>query len=231
MEQQMKKEDAYNLIEGEWNGFRFRRIEPKDHAAVFDHIAQYFLRDEPTCKLFGWNEEFVADFTRLVAAMIGLGDNLSFLAEDIITNEVAAVRITYVHQKDASFEHLRRDSRQMKQLVQLLSMLEEMAKPKEKLGIDTWVDLFVASTATKYRRLGLTGEFYTRSINFLTACGYKHALVIVSSPYTRAATARRGFVDLARVDYKDFRDDDGNSVFNPEELNEEHFAVSRVKIL
>jgi len=225
------KKDAYNLIEGEWNGFRFRRVEPKDHAAVFDNIAQYFLRDEPTCKLFGWSEDFVADFTRLVAAMIELGDNLSFLAEDVTTNEVAAVRISYVHKKDASFEHLKFESRQMKQLVTLLSMLEEMAKPKETLGIDTWVDLFVASTATKYRRLGLAGEFYTRSIKFLTACGYKHALVIVSSPYTRAATARRGFVDLASVDYKDFKDQDGNPVFKPEELSEEHFAVSRVKIL
>lgn len=75
----MPSEDSYRLIEGDWKDFRFRRITPSDYPAVFDQIAQNYVRDEAVEKLLGWSQEMADEVTRVVEHF--LPDGLSFLAE------------------------------------------------------------------------------------------------------------------------------------------------------
>lgn len=75
----MPSEESYKQIEGEWKDFRFRRISPSDHDAVFEHVAQNFVRDEPTSKLLGWSQDFADDMNRVVQYFLGHG--MSFLVE------------------------------------------------------------------------------------------------------------------------------------------------------
>lgn len=81
--------DAYNEFEGVWKNFRFRRIELQDHDAVFAHIKECFLRDEPTCALLGYSQGLADDFCRIVEVM--LRDKMSFLAQDVETGEVSVL--------------------------------------------------------------------------------------------------------------------------------------------
>ncbi|CAL8111121.1 unnamed protein product [Orchesella dallaii] len=226
----MPSEESYKVIEGDWKDFRFRRVLPADYEAVQEHVAQNFVRDENTCKLLGWNEDFAADVSLVVSLF--LPEGLSFIAEHIPTGKIAGVRITFHHKPDSSFDGVPLKSRNSKILLKLVNEIEEMADVVNKHGIDTWAEFFIASTSPDFRNQGLAGEFYDRSINFLTAEGFKHALVVVTSPYTRKATIKRGFEQQSRIDYENFLDfDEKTPVFKKEDLTSEHYAMVMLKTL
>lgn len=100
-----------------------------------------------------------------------------------------------------------------------------------RFGIDSWAELLIASTNREFRNQGLTGVMYDRSLAFLKAEGYKHAFVIVTSPWTQQCTRNRGFIQTSGFDLVDLVDHDGVPVFKKEELKPEHFAFSMVKVL
>lgn len=75
----LPSEESYKKIEGDWKDFRFRRIQPSDHPAVFEHIASNFVRDEPTSKLLGWSQDFADDMNRVVEFFLTHG--MSFIIE------------------------------------------------------------------------------------------------------------------------------------------------------
>ncbi|ODM99512.1 Dopamine N-acetyltransferase [Orchesella cincta] len=227
----MSSEESYKQIEGEWKDFRFRRIQPSDYEAVYEHIAQSFCRDEPTANLLGWSEEFAADVNRIVAVF--LPEGLSFLAEHKSTGKIAGVRITFHHKADSdAFEGIPLNTRNCKIMVKMVTDVEEMADVTTKHGINTWAEFLLVSTSQDFRKQGLAGEFYNRSIKFLKAEGFKHALVVVTSPYTQKATSGRGFEQQSRLDYGNLMDFDGKTpVFKKEELTPDHFAMVMLKTL
>lgn len=87
----MPSEKSYNKIEGDWKDFRFRRIQPADHAAVFEHLANNFIKDEPTAKLLGWSQDYVDDMNRVVEILVTHG--LSFLVEHKESGKVCKINI------------------------------------------------------------------------------------------------------------------------------------------
>lgn len=110
--------------------------------------------------------------------------------------------------------------------------IEAMGDLTNKRGIQTWAGFMVASTTREFRNQGLAGEFYNRSIKFLRAEGFKHALVVVTSPWTKQATKTRDFEQLARLNYEDLVDYEGQPMFKKEELNpDHHFALLMLKTL
>ncbi|ODM99597.1 hypothetical protein Ocin01_07070 [Orchesella cincta] len=224
----MPSEESYKLIEGEWKDFRFRRVLPADYAAVLDHVAQNFCRDERTCSLLGWNEEFAADVNKVVAQF--LPEGLSFIAEHIPTGKIAGVRVTFHHKPDSNFGTL--ESRNAQLLLKFVNEIEELADVTTKHGIDTWAELFIASTSRDFRNQGIAGEFYDRSLKFLKAEGFKHALVVVTSPWTKQATIKRDFKQQSRLDYENFMDFDGKTpVFKKEDLTPQDFAMVMLRPL
>jgi hypothetical protein len=76
-------------VDGPWNFNKFlvRRIIPEDYSKVLEHVKQYFIKEEPTCVLLGFDNKF-ADQLLKVVQFIMLKDNLSLLAEDSETKEV-----------------------------------------------------------------------------------------------------------------------------------------------
>lgn len=109
--------------------------------------------------------------------------------------------------------------------------MEARADVANKYKIESWAEFFIASTNRDFRNQGIAAEFYDRSIKFLRAEGYKHALVAVTSPYTKQATKKRGFEQASRMDYEELTDLEGNPAFKKEDLNEDHFALVMMKVL
>lgn len=109
--------------------------------------------------------------------------------------------------------------------------IEAQADFPGKYGIDNWAEFFAVSTDPEFRNQGLAGELYERSIKFLKSAGFKHALVLVTSPYTKQATRKRGFIEIARMDYDQIKNPEGKPAFKAEELNEDHFGLVMVKEL
>jgi hypothetical protein len=80
------KTKNYHLVEGEWKSFVFRRISRSDYRRVFNHINEYFLKEEPTCTLLGYTETFSKQMEIIITGL--LDQNLSFLAESKESGEV-----------------------------------------------------------------------------------------------------------------------------------------------
>ncbi len=145
--------------------------------------------------------------------------------------QIAGVRVTFHHTKNTSFEGIEISSTAGKNLVKLVEDIERLADIENNLGDDSWGEFFLTSTIPKYRQLGLAGEFYNRSMRFLKKLGFRNVVVIVSSPYTRAATKRSGFTELACLMYKNLMGFDGQLVFKKDQLTDEHFACCKFKAL
>ncbi|CAL8111442.1 unnamed protein product [Orchesella dallaii] len=219
----------YSLIEGPWDRYTFRKVQPQDWEKVIKHIQTYFLRDEPTSKLLGYTDEYGEEFA-ILAKKLFL-DNLSFWVEDNETGEVAAVRVTFRHRKDTTFDGISMNSRTLKHLYKLVDICHQRCDLFEKYDLEEYADFFVASCAPKYRKRGITTEMYKRSLAFLKAEGFKLAKSVFTSPYTRAAARNLGFVEDSRVEFSELKEEDGSPLFYPKVLNEEHYGSMMSKLL
>lgn len=81
----------FHLVEGQWKNFTFRRIFPSDYSSVLEHVREYFIKEEQTCVLLGYSEDFANQLIQVVQE--ALKDNLSFLVEHSDTKEVKSVHI------------------------------------------------------------------------------------------------------------------------------------------
>lgn len=77
------------LVEGAWKELTFKRVEAQDYPRVVRHIQEYFMKDEPTCSLLGYTNDFGDEMEAMVRKM--LAENLSFLVEHAETSEVCKV--------------------------------------------------------------------------------------------------------------------------------------------
>jgi predicted acetyltransferase len=118
-----------------------------------------------------------------------------------------------------------------KVLLRLVDILDKMKNLYDGFGVEEYAEFFIASCDPKYRRLGLTTEMYRRNLEFLTAEGFQLAKSTFTSPYTRSIVSKFGFEEVCRLDYHEFVDEEGQMVFNPDELSDEHFAAVMVKEL
>lgn len=83
---EMPSTNNFDIVEGEWKNFVFKRITHDDHSRVLEHFRKYFLLEEPTCQLLGCTDLFVQ---QMEATTLGLlKDNLSFLVEEKTSKEV-----------------------------------------------------------------------------------------------------------------------------------------------
>ncbi|CAL8091599.1 unnamed protein product [Orchesella dallaii] len=222
--------DNLHLVEGPYKNFTVRRVRPEDVEKVEQHIEDYFLHDEPTSKLSGYTEEYGNEFCHIFRHF--LPDNLSFWMEDNETGEVAAVRATFIHKKDDNcWDFFPRKSLASKNLYQMCEIALEKGNIYERYGITEYADFLVASCATKYRNQGLAKELYRRSMELFKVEGIKLAKSVFTSPFSRAAVKRLGFEEICRVDYKTMKDKDGNPVFDPSQLTDEHFGAVMVKLV
>jgi len=228
----MPSEESYKKIEGDWKDFRFRRIQPEDKAAVFEHIGQNYAKDEAVSNLLGWSQEYADDLNRVVDPI--LNDGMSFLCEHKPTGKIAGVRISAnrTPESAAALNKIPLHTRTGQIFFKFYNDIVAMADVPGKKGTDRWAEFVIASTCRDFRNQGIAGEFYNRSIEFLRAEGHKHALVIVTSPWTKRATKNREFEQLTRLNYENLRDYDGKPVFDKAILQpDHHFALVNIRTL
>jgi len=144
-------------------------------------------------------------------------------------SQLAAVRITF-HHKGEEAEDISGifQSREGKLIHKFLDELEKAADIHKGLGIPSFAEFFLVSTDRRFRQQGLAKELYERSIKFLKAEGFKHAMVVTTSPHTKRSTEKLGFDIITRKEYSEFKDFEGNPVFSKEELTPDHFALLKI---
>ncbi|CAG7824551.1 unnamed protein product [Allacma fusca] len=198
-------------IEGDWNGFKIRLVTVEDIEKIQSHLIDNFYRDEPLCNSMGYSEDMGEDFFQIWKTFVS--HNLSLVALDSETNEIAGVRITLDHHKDFDWSVYNMKSWQALNILTILGMVEDKANIYEEFNIDRYADWFLVSVDKKYRGRRLAQELYKRSINLAKEKGLPLVKCIFSSPYSRKAGANLGFQELGSVRGTEAVDENGEKIF------------------
>lgn len=101
----------------------------------------------------------------------------------------------------------------MKILNLIMGTVNKNSKIYEKFGIDHFINFYSACVDSKYRGNGLASEIYNRALVYLRAHPKWSKSIVksnITSPYTLKICQNYGFIELARVYYNDFKDENGN---------------------
>ena len=79
-------------VEGQWKNFTFKYIESEDIPKLYEHMRSAYFRDERTCELSGYSDEYAEDIEKLYDAVLAWGERLSFIAVDSSNGKVRTFR-------------------------------------------------------------------------------------------------------------------------------------------
>jgi len=108
---------------------------------------------------------------------------------------------------------------------QLVKMVAE-ANIFERFGVHEFAEILYTSVDPAFRSQGLATEIFRRSINHFKASGFSVCMSEFTGPMTRRIGERFGFVEVAKLNFRDFRDAEGNQVLP--NANEEEFITVAV---
>jgi len=194
-------------VEGDWNKFVFKLVEPADHQKIYDHIVVHLF---PCLKCIGYTDAVKDDWLNIFHGLLNDGNKLSFVALDKATGDLAGLRVATIVKKDhpeppPTFKHkINQD------MFNGLDELDAQCGIWEKYPhLDKYADFFGISVDPKYRQQGLCTELYKRAILWSKSRGLSIAKVSFSSPYSRKAGKKHGFRELGRMQCIDFKDEKG----------------------
>jgi hypothetical protein len=191
-------------------------------------MRENFYRDEPLCKHSGYEEAMADDFDIFVTA--ALEDNLSFIAVDKTNNEIAGVRITSIVRPDHHPEIPPLKSPKTGPIIDILVKLTEDAAIFELYPeIDHYADFFMVSVGRNYRGYGLATEIYERAFKMLSSLKFPLIKCVFSSPYTQKIARKRGFRELGKINFLDWKNEKGERYYP--NANEDECAILMVKDL
>lgn len=99
-------------------------------------------------------------------------------------------------------------------IIQILVQLTDEAKIFEKYpNIDHYAEFFMVSVGRDYRGHGLASEIYERAFNMLTSMKFPLIKCVFSSPYTQKIARKRGFEELGKIDFQDWKDENGQRYY------------------
>jgi len=215
-------------VEGEWKSFVFRMAQPSDYPSILAHLRQNFYRDEPLCRHIGYEDALADEFDTFVSG--AFNDNLSFIAVDKATDKIAGVRVTTNVRKEENHGLPPVNHKKTQAVVNVLIKLTEEADVFGKYPkISNYADFFLVSVDREFRGHGLASEIYERAFNMLTALKFPLIKCVFSSPYTQRIARKRGFIELGRSYFQDWRDENGDRNFP--DATEDEYAVLMVKEL
>ncbi|CAL8142339.1 unnamed protein product [Orchesella dallaii] len=194
-----------------FENFTFKFIEPNEYDAVVKILEKYlYICMEP----MGYKPEMAEDWNNFFYAMLNRGHNLSYMAVDSLTGQIASIRMVDLARKDKT-----NDFPPMKHKANIESMqiCEDLCKDEDlygKYNITEFADMFGLTTTEDYRKRGLASEMYRRGLNFLKNRGFKIVKCGFVSPFTRKAGKRHGYKEFARCRFLDCRGSDGE-ILNP----------------
>jgi hypothetical protein len=195
-------------LKGEWNGFNFRLATSADFETIANLLHENFFPHEPLTILWGSSEEYETDINNMFQAM--LADNLSFLAFDAVTQEVAGVRLNFHNARDT--QPRPPGSKEARRIMYLLGQLNEKSKLFDTYNITEFANLFITCVHRNYCKRGLVTEMYRRTIALCRERGYFLAMATFTNLFSRAGATKVGFEEVARIPLKGIKDADGEEL-------------------
>ncbi|ODM88350.1 Dopamine N-acetyltransferase [Orchesella cincta] len=188
-------------------------LEPPEYDEVLKLLEKYLY---PSLSHVGYDPQFPDDWNQLFLRMMKRGKNLSYIAVDIKTGEVAAVRMVDLVEKELYRSQWAFPLRTRKTLM-FFELCGDICKGWdifETFNITEYADMFGLTVDEKYRRRGLATEMYRRGLNYLQRRGIKIVKCSFISPFTRRAGHKHGYKEHQRRYFHDCKNKEGE-ILNP----------------
>ncbi|ODM87947.1 Dopamine N-acetyltransferase [Orchesella cincta] len=165
----------------------------------------------------GYDPQFPDDWNQLFIRMMNRGTNMSYVAIDIETGEVAACRMVDLVQKGVVTDLNGIPPFKDKKNIDIIDLCRDICKGWdlfEDFNITEYADMFGLVVDEKYRRRGLATEMYRRGLNYLQRRGIKIVKCSFTSPFTRRAGHKHGYTEKQRRFFHDCKNKEGE-ILNP----------------
>ncbi|CAG7724842.1 unnamed protein product [Allacma fusca] len=215
------------FVEGNWNRFHFRQAFLSDLDQL-STLMRTCLLDEPMTKLLDPDEDYFQDYDKFVR--LTLEQNLTFFAVETSTKRFAGARICFNQRKDMDWSVFDFKSSKLAKLMRYINCLDDRTRLYEKYNLDSYMMCFLAIVHPDFRQQGLATEMYRRAVELARAEGFFLAKACFSSPYSRAAAAKVGFEEVARITYFDVTDENGKPVI-PGAVDDQQVITQGIYIL
>jgi len=154
--------------------------------------------------------------------------NLSFMVVDKATSKIAGVRITSINKKDDHPELPTFKSAKTGPIVGVLMKLSDDAKIFERYPeLDQYTEFVMVSVDKEYRGFGLATEIYDRAFKMLNSMNFPLIKCVFSSPYTQKIARKRGFYEIGKINFLDWKDE--NNQRHYPNATEDECAILMVK--
>ncbi|ODM93378.1 Dopamine N-acetyltransferase [Orchesella cincta] len=194
-----------------FENFSFKFIEPHEYEAVLKVLEGHLYQCmEP----MGYKAEMAEDWNGFFKAMLHRGDNLSYMAVDTETGQIASIRMVDHARKGKTADFPPMKHKANVESMEICEKLCENENLYEKYDITEYGDMFGLVTVSDYRQRGLAGEMYRRGLHFLKKRGFKIVKCGFVSPFTRRAGKKHGYKEFARRRFLECIGSDGK-ILNP----------------
>lgn len=202
-------------IEGDWNNFSIRIVQTADVANILKFIVEH--GNDPIRSLAPQPDEKCGD--PKLAKLLESEEvrSLSLVAVDRTTNEIAGVNLQFIWRKEDAFRVRETTDEPIPVWRKAMNLVQEkFDRTKlglfERYGVEFVVWNCLVAVCTKHRKRGLASELYSRMVALLRGKKLPVVFSTFTSPYSRRAAEKEGFVEMDRVYFHELRDGNGEPV-------------------
>lgn len=200
-------------IVGEWKDFHIRFVELTDIPNIL--LFKWEHGHDPLRDLAPVDEAYDAYMAPRLTAQMESEEvcPLSLIAIDKMTGEIAGIHLQFIWRKEDAF----RPTNRVGNIPHFRKIMDSMhAKLSDsklgmfgKYGVESVVWNFVVAVNTKHRGKGLASEMYSRVVRLLRSKKMTVAFSVFTSPFSRRAAEKAGFVEIDRAYFNELTDEHG----------------------
>lgn len=204
-------------VEGEWKDYDIRFVQLNDIPKILEYLAEQ--GNDPMRDLAPTDETYTDYSNARIAKLMESEEvcKLSLIATDKITGEIAGVHLQFIWKKDDAFRATTNTDETIPPFRKILNLMHTKLNDTKlemfaKYGVEFVVWNFLVAVNCKHRKRGLASELYSRIVELLRSKNLPLAFSIFTSPFSRRAAQKVGFVEIDRVYFNELRNEEGELV-------------------
>lgn len=204
---------ALNVV-GEWKDFNIRLVEPTDIPKILEFHGKH--GHDPLRDLAPVDETYTAYSVARLAALMELEEvyQLSLIAIDKTTDEIAGMNLQFIWKKEEASRFTVKTDETIPPFRKIMNSLHATLDDTklgmfDKYGVESIVWNALVVVHPEYRGKGLASEMYARVVRLLRSKDMTLVFSIFTSPFSRRAAEKEGFVEIDRAYFNELRDENG----------------------
>lgn len=201
-------------VDGQWNDFNIRFVQLTDIPNILQFMESVH---DPLRDISPPDETYTAYANAKLGKLMESEEvcELSLIATDRVTNEIAGIHMQFIWRKEDAF---RGGSINVDETIppfrKILNLMHaELNDTKlgmfERYGVEFVVWNFLVAVNEKHRNKGLASEMYSRIVRLLKHKKFPLAFSIFTSPFSRRAAQKVGFLEIDRLYFEELRHENG----------------------